>query len=143
LVVTSTLLNAVTPRRMISQRMRLRRLELQSNSLIESGAGNCDSLLSINNSLLRLLGNFTKKRSKSAGFSDRICAKSPRIGEIPCIFPDDQGIRRGEWFAADWIIRHRVPISGDTSFESPKSPPRRPHLQICGRGENHFPPGEA
>src|SRR5258708_38183069 len=32
-------------------------------------------------------------------------------------------------------LRHRVPISGDTSLGSPKSPPQRPHLQICGRGE--------
>jgi hypothetical protein len=28
--------------------------------------------------------------------------------EIPCIFPADQGIRRGEQFAADCLIRHSV-----------------------------------
>jgi hypothetical protein len=33
---------------------------------------------------------------------------------------------------------HRVPIFGDNPLGSPKSPPQRPHLQICGRGENHF-----
>jgi hypothetical protein len=41
----------------------------------------------------------------------------------------------GEQFAADCVIRHRVPISGDTSLGSPKSPPQRPHLQMRGRGE--------
>jgi hypothetical protein len=40
-------------------------------------------------------------------------------------------------------LRHRVPISGDTSLESPKSPPQRLDLQIFGRGETHFPAGEA
>jgi hypothetical protein len=34
--------------------------------------------------------------------------------------------------------RHRVLISGDPSLESRNSPPQRPHLHICGRGENHF-----
>jgi len=32
----------------------------------------------------------------------------PDIAIIPCIFPDDQGIRRGELFASDCVIRHTV-----------------------------------
>ena len=36
-------------------------------------------------------------------------------------------------------LRHRVPISGYTPPKSAKSPPQRPHLQRCGRRENHFP----
>ena len=35
-------------------------------------------------------------------------------------------------------FRYRVPICGDTPSRSPKSPPQRPHLQMCGRGENHI-----
>jgi len=68
------------------------RIELQRNSLIESGAANCDSLIPIKNSLLRSSGNCAKKRGEQAGFSARTGTKSTQIGEIPCIFSAEQGI---------------------------------------------------
>jgi hypothetical protein len=40
-------------------------------------------------------------------------------------------------------LRHRVPVSSDTSPESPKSPPQRQDLQMWGSGENHLPAGDA
>jgi hypothetical protein len=40
------------------------------------------------------------------------------------------------------LLRHRVPISGDISSESRKSPPQRPHLQMFGRGESYFTAGD-
>jgi hypothetical protein len=40
-------------------------------------------------------------------------------------------------------LANRVPISGDTPAESPNSPRQRPLSQICGRGENRFPAGDA
>jgi len=35
-------------------------------------------------------------------------SRDPQIDEIPCIFPDDQGICPGEQLAADCAIRQAV-----------------------------------
>ena len=40
-------------------------------------------------------------------------------------------------------LRHRVPVLANSLLESLNSPPQRPHLQICGSGETHFPAGDA
>jgi hypothetical protein len=43
---------------------------------------------------------------ESRYFCCRTTLAKAQIEEIPCIFPEDQGIDAGEQFAADCVIRH-------------------------------------
>jgi hypothetical protein len=49
-----------------------------------------------------------KTREKTRIFRLQIGPREPEINEIPCIFPDDQGIECGEQFASDCIIHQPI-----------------------------------
>ena len=49
-----------------------------------------------------------KTREKTAIFPLQLVPEWAAMTKIPCIFPDDQGIRRGEQFVSDCGIRHPV-----------------------------------
>jgi len=50
----------------------------------------------------------TKTTEKAGLFQLQVASGTPEIAKIPCIFPDDQGICRGEQFALDCVIRQTV-----------------------------------
>ena len=66
------------------------------------------SLLVETNSLLLLTGNCPLQPWKGAGISALFPAGESDIGEIPCIFPVDQGYGLRDEFATDWFLRHSV-----------------------------------
>ncbi len=70
------------------------------------------SLLVETNSLFLLTGNWPLQPWKGEGISDRFPAGESDIGEIPCIFPVDQGYGLRDEFAPDCIHRHSVCVSG-------------------------------
>ena len=80
------------------------------------------SLLVETNSLLLLTGNWPLQPWKGAGISARFPAGESDIGEIPCIFPVDQGYGLRDEFATDWFHRHVVRPRRDSAPESRNSP---------------------
>ena len=60
------------------------------------------------NSLIRILGNSSKRTGGYCGFWSRNPHIGPEIKVFPCIFPVEQGIRYRDWFAADCTIRQPV-----------------------------------
>ena len=69
---------------------------------------NFSSLIPDQNSLFRFSGNCAKSAAKTRGFPLGSDQNRLQIDKIPGIFPDDQGIGCGEWFAADCVIHHSV-----------------------------------
>ena len=57
------------------------------------------------NSLLLLTGNWPLQPWKGAGIWALFPAGESDSGEIPCIFPVDQGYCLRDEFAADWFLR--------------------------------------
>jgi len=99
-----------------------------------------NSLLRRKNSLLHQAGNWrVSPRVVSAFHTLRRWIECPKSPKFPALSLLSREFDCREWFAADCVIRHRVPISGDIPSESPKSPPQQPHLEMRGRGENHVP----
>jgi hypothetical protein len=71
------------------------------------------SLLVETNSLLLLTGNWLLQPWKGAGIQALFPAGESDSGEMPCIFPVDQGYGLRDEFATDWILRHLVCGRGD------------------------------
>jgi hypothetical protein len=57
----------------------------------------------------------TKTTEKAGLFQLQVASGTPEIAKIPCIFPDDQGICRGEQFALDCVIQQAVVVKRDVS----------------------------
>lgn len=76
------------------------------------------SLLVETNSLFLITGNLALWRRERSEILDQIAPRESDIGEIPCIFPVDQGYGLRDEFATDWFLRHSVCGVGDSATKA-------------------------
>jgi hypothetical protein len=74
-----------------------------------------------------------KNPMNSRGCSDPWGRKNPKIAKFPCIFPVEQGIARGEWFAVDCAHRQLINHWYRRILCCAAKPELRPRFRALGR----------